>query len=455
MRLGRLRLHFMGAGGAGMAALAELHLAGGGTLSGCDAHPSPRLERLRRQGARISVGHDPSHLDGIDALVFSAAVPMDHEEILAARKAGIPVVRRATLLGEMLRGHTGIAVAGTHGKTTTSALLGWILTRSGLDPAVAVGGFIPAFEGHSRRGCGPLMVCEADEYDRSFLELHPAWLIVTNVEPEHLEVYGTVEELEAAFVELARRIPFHGALITCADDPGASRIAAAAGRRTLSYGTAGDAWLRAVSIDPRPDGARVTVAASGHTLGRLRVPQPGLHNVRNALAATAVALDLGVAFSSIAAAIATFSGVARRFEILGTARGITVIDDYAHHPTELQAVLAAVRQRFPGRRLVAVFQPHLFSRTRRFATGLGRALAAADRTVILPIFAAREAPIPGVDAALVSRATGEAGGSARTVGDFDEALALLRETLGPGDVLLTAGAGDVDRVARRLLEELP
>ncbi len=453
MRLDRLHLHFMGAGGVGMAALAELHLARGGPVSGCDAHPSPRLERLRRLGAKISVGHDPSHVKGAGALVFSAAVPADHEEILAARKAGVPVVRRATLLGELLRGHTGIAVAGTHGKTTTSALLGWILTRCGLDPTVVVGGFVPAFGGHSRRGCGRLMVCEADEYDRSFLELHPAWLIVTNVEPEHLEVYGTVEELESAFTELARRVPFHGALVACADDLGASRIAAAAGARTLSYGMAENAWLRATAVDSHEGGSCVTVAASGHTLGELHLPLPGLHNLRNALAATAVALDLGVSFPRIAAAIAAFSGVARRFEIRGTARGITVVDDYAHHPTELEAALAAARQRFPGRRLVVVFQPHLFTRTQRFAGDLGRALAKADLAIVTPIFPAREAPIPGVDATLVARATEEAGGVAQTVEDLDGALALLRDILAAGDVLLTVGAGDVDRLAGRLLED--
>jgi len=455
MRLERLHLHFMGAGGAGMAALAELHLAVGGPVSGCDLHPSPRLDRLRRLGAEISVGHDPSHVRSAGALVYSAAVPAGHEEITAARKAGVPVVRRATLLGELLRGHVGLAVAGTHGKTTTSALLGWILTRAGLDPTVVVGGFVPAFGGHSRRGCGRLMVCEADEYDRSFLELRPAWLIVTNVEPEHLEVYGTVEELESAFTELARRVPFHGALVACADDPGALRIAAAAGRRTLTYGMAENAWLRATAVDPHDGGSCVTVAASGHTLGELHLPLPGRHNLRNALAATAVALDLGVDFQRIAAAITAFSGVARRFEVRGTIRGVTVVDDYAHHPTELRAVIAAARERFPGRRILVVFQPHLFTRTKRFAKELGGALAQADAAIVTAIFPARERPIPGVDATLVARAAGAAGGAARTAGTLDEALEILVKTVRSGDVVLTVGAGDVEKLAGRILEDMP
>lgn len=455
MRLDRLHLHFMGAGGVGMAALAELHLARGGVVSGCDTHPGQRLEELRRRGARISAGHSLSHVAGADALVYSAAIPSDHEELAAARSAGIPVVRRATLLGEVMRGHTGLAVSGTHGKTTTTALLGWILSRCGLDPTVVAGGFVPAFHGHARRGCGPVMVCEADEYDRSFLELRPAWLIVTNVEPEHLEVYGTVEALEAAFVELALRLPFHGALVVCTDDPGASRVARVAGGRVLSYGTGTDAWLRAESIRPEGGGSAFVVRSGGRRLGELRLPMPGVHNVRNALAATAVALDLGVEFQEIAIAAAAFSGVARRFQVLGNTSGITVIDDYAHHPTELEAVIAAARERFAERRLVVVFQPHLYTRTQQFSRELGRSLAAADVVIVLPIFPAREAPIPGVDAILVARAVESAGGLAEAVDSPDRAMDRLREILSAGDVLLTAGAGDVDRLARRWLEESP
>ncbi|HHQ48753.1 MAG TPA: UDP-N-acetylmuramate--L-alanine ligase [Acidobacteria bacterium] len=455
MRLERLHLHFMGAGGAGMAALAELHLARGGRASGCDAHPSARIERLRRRGADVVTGHDPAHVEGADALVYSAAIPTTHPEIAAARSAGIPVVRRATLLAEMGRGRSVLAVAGTHGKTTTTALLGWVLTRLGLDPTVAAGGLVPAFDGHSRHGSGEAMVCEADEYDRSFLELNPAWLIVTNVEPEHLEVYGTVEELERAFVELARRVPFYGALVACADDPGAARVAAAAGVRTLSYGVSEGAWLRAAAVESGASGSRAVISAGGRRLGELRVTQPGLHNLANALAATAVALDLGLGFAAVAEAVAAFTGVARRFEIVGASDGVTVVDDYAHHPTELAALLAAARQRFPGHRLMVVFQPHLYSRTERFAGELGRVLARADLAIVAPVFAAREEPIPGVDAALVARAVQTAGGTARTAADLDDALALVRRLLEPGDVVLTAGAGDIDRVARRLVEVAP
>jgi len=446
---GRLRrLHFVGLGGAGMGALAELLLDEGFAVGGCDLAPSGRLRSLARRGAAVAVGHDPAHLEGVDAVVVTAAVAPDNPELQAARERGIPVVKRATLLGEVMRGRIGVAVAGTHGKTTTSALTGYALHRAGLDPTVIVGGEMRAFGAAAHRGCGRLLVCEADEYDRSFLELRPAWLVVTNVEPEHLDTYGSVEELEAAFVELAERVPFYGAVIGCADDDGARRVSAATRRRVVTYGLGEGAWLRAVDLRPGPDGTRFVVTAGGEVLGEAAVAQPGAHNVRNALAALAVGLELGASFAELAAACAAFPGVARRFELLGERGGVTVVDDYAHHPTEIAALLQAARQRFGDRRLVVVFQPHLYSRTRRFAAAFGEALAAADTVVLLPIFPAREEPVPGVSSALIAAAVRERG-RVRTelAPSFADALRLLDGMLAPGDVLLTVGAGDVDRVA--------
>ncbi|NOZ77881.1 MAG: UDP-N-acetylmuramate--L-alanine ligase [Acidobacteria bacterium] len=449
MRPGRIRrLHFMGAGGAGMCALAELMLAEGFEVSGCDLHVSERTRSLERRGAAIVTGHDPAHAEGADALIVTAAVDPAHPEIAAARSRGIPVVTRAALLGEVMRGRTGIAIAGTHGKTTTSALAGFLLTRCGLDPTVVIGGRSPFLGGHSRRGCGRVLVCEADEYDRSFLELWPSWLVVTNVEAEHLDIYGSVGALEDAFATLAGRVSFDGAVIACTDDPGVRRVCGHVERRIVAYGLDAGAWLRAVDLEPGATGVRFTVIAGDDRLGAMTTPQHGEHNVRNALAAVAVGLELGLGFEAMADAITSFPGVARRFEIVGERDGVTVVDDYAHHPTEITALLAAARERFPGRRLVVAFQPHLYSRTQRFAGELGEALAAADAVVLTPIFPAREAPVPGVSSALVTDAVARhAAIPVVLAGSIDDAGTKLASIVRTGDVLLTVGAGDVNRLA--------
>lgn len=442
-------LHFMGIGGVGMCALAELMLARRFQVSGCDVQASERTAELERRGASVVIGHDPAHLEGVDALIVTSAVEGNHPEISAARERGLPVVRRATLLAEVMRDRLGVAVAGTHGKTTTSALAGFLLTRGGLDPTVVIGGRSAFLAGHSRDGNGRLMVCEADEYDRSFLELHPAWLVITGVEPEHLDTYGSVDALEEAFSALASRVPFYGAVIACADNPGAVRVSAELERRVLTYGFAEGAWMRAVDVEAEAAGSRFGVIAGSTRLGDVELPLPGRHNVANALAALAVGLEQGLAFARMAADLRDFPGVARRFELVGERDGVTVVDDYAHHPTELRAVVAAARERFPGRRLVVVFQPHLYSRTGRFAEEFGEVLAGAERVVLPPIFPAREAPLEGVSSALIAEAVIRNGGErAELPASLDAAVALLHRMLQPGDVLLTAGAGDVNRVAR-------
>ncbi len=447
MRLGRIRrLHFLGIGGAGMCALAELALEAGLEVTGCELEASPRTERLVELGAGILLGHDPAHVGDVDAVVATAAVPEDLPELQAARRLGLPVVGRAELLAEVERGRLGIAVAGTHGKTTTASMITWVLQEAGLDPTAVVGGRPAFLPGHARAGRGPHLVCEADEYARAFLALHPCWCVVTNVEPEHLEVYGTREALEAAFAELAGRVPFWGAVIACADDPGAVRVAAACGRRTLGYGLGEGAWLRAVEVAAAPEGTAATVVAGGKELGRLRIPLAGGHNLRNALAAVAVALELEIPFVEAAAALARFPGVGRRLEVRGERGGVLVADDYAHHPTEIAATLAAARQRWPGRRVVAVFEPHLYSRTRAFAAGFARALAAADRVILLPVYPAREAPRPGVDSRLVLEPLRAGGAAAELASDYRDAARRLEGTVAPGDVVLTLGAGPVDRV---------
>ncbi len=454
MRLGAVRrLHFMGAGGVGMCGLAELALRRGLSVSGCDSAASSRTRRLEGLGADILIGHDPSHLDGVDALVVTSAVAADHPEVRAARDRGLPVVRRSELLAEAMRTRIGIAVAGTHGKTTTTAMIGHLLEVAGLDPTVVVGGTLPGAAANVRVGDGPHLVCEADEYDRSFLALSPAWAVVTNLEAEHLDTYGSEAELEAAFAAFADRVPFYGAVVLCADDEGATRLRPALAGRLLAYGIVGDARLRASELELERDGTAFAVHLDDATLGSVRLPVPGRHNVLNALAAIGVGLELELDFPTIAEAMGGFVGVGRRFEPRGERDGVTVVDDYAHHPTEVAAALEAGRQAFPGRRLVAVFQPHLYSRTRAFAEGFARALLAADVVVILPIYPAREAPIEGVDSGLLVDAARRMGhASVEAAPDAAAALAMLADRLRPGDVLLTLGAGDVDRIAAGYLE---
>ncbi len=441
-------LHFMGAGGVGMSGLAEVYRTEGFRVSGCDLERSGRTARLEDLGIPVAIGHDPGHLDGVDVLVVTSAVDRAHPEVAAALGRGLPVARRAEILAELMRGRRGVAVAGTHGKTTTTALVGHLLEQTELAPTVVVGGHARFLDSHGRLGLGDLLVCEADEFDRSFLELAPTIAVVTNLEPEHLDCYDGEDDLRASFAAFANRASVFGAVILCGDDPGARTLADQVRRRVVSYGLDDDMDLRAVAIEAGPDGSKFCVQTPDGTLGDVFIPLPGLHNVRNALAAIAVGLELGVGFDRLAAACADFAGVARRFEFLGERDGVTVIDDYAHHPTEVRAVLGAARQAMPDRRLVAVFQPHLFSRTRDFAGGFGEALTGADVALVLPIYPAREKPIPGVDSRIVVEEALRCGHpSVVGAAGFDEALELLAGVLEPGDVMLTLGAGDVYRLA--------
>lgn len=449
-------LHLMGIGGVGMCALAEVLLGRGAVVSGCDTAPSERTERLARAGVAVSIGHDADHLRQVDALVVSSAIPPDHPEIAAARARGVPLARRAELVAEIVGGGIGVAVAGTHGKTTTTALVAHLLLATGSDPTVLVGGRMRAVDAYGRAGGGDAVVCEADEFDRSFLELSPWLAVITNVEPEHLECYGSADNLAAAFASFANRVALLGAVLLCVDDPGAAALAPSIRRRVVGYGLGETAELRAHGLEPDPVGTAFAVSRGGVELGRVRLPLHGEHNVRNALAALGVGLELGGEFAALARACRDFAGVGRRLERLGEAAGVTVLDDYAHHPTELRAALAGARQALPGRRLVAVFQPHLYSRTAAFADELGAALLAADVALVLPVYGAREQPVDGVDHHLVVAAARRHGHPAVAAGPAPDACrARLAELLRRGDVLLTLGAGDVHRVAEAWLEVGP
>jgi UDP-N-acetylmuramate--alanine ligase len=450
-------VHFMGVSGAGMSALAELLAHGGGRVTGCDLRPGPAGDRLREQGVNIQRGHDAEHVSEAMALVMTSAIPATHPEVVAARERGIPVLKRAQALGALVNRGVVLAIAGTHGKTTTTAAATAILDAAQLEPTGLVGGRMPAWGGGLRAGSDEIFVVEADEYDRSFLTLRPAAAVVTSVEADHLDIYGDLSGVEQAFADFLAHVHADGIIAICADDEGARRTAGrfAGPARVLLYGTGEEAELRAVNV--RQDGRMMTfdVVERGTMLGSITLGAPGLHNVRNALGAFAAARHAGADFGAARAALRDFTGVARRFQELGTARGITVVDDYAHHPTEIDATLATARAAYPGSRLVAAFQPHLYSRTRDLAPEFGRALAAADVVWVSDVYAAREAPIAGVTGELVAQAAAAAGRTdARYAPTLDDLARGLRAELRAGDVLVAMGAGDIDEMTHALYDGL-
>jgi UDP-N-acetylmuramate--alanine ligase len=458
------RIHFIGVGGAGMSGIAEI-LADleqtNLTVTGCDRAKSEVTERLEQLGVRIEEGHSPDHLDGVDLVVISSAVSEDNPELREARRRGITVVRRAEMLGELMRLRYGIAVAGTHGKTTTTSLVGTVLTEAQLDPTVIVGGRLRLLGTGARLGKSQYLVAEADEFDRSFLRLTPVVAVITNIDTDHLDTYANLQAIEDAFVEFASRVPFFGRLIVCLDDPNVQHILPrVADRRIITYGFSPQADLSAVDLEPHGNGSRFGVRLRGDRrldridLGRIELPIPGRHNVLNALATVGVGLALRINFDTIGRAIQGFGGVHRRFEQLGTWRGAAVVDDYAHHPTEVAATLQAAHQTFPAGRVLAVFQPHLFSRTRDFSDAFGSSLLGADLALVTDVYPSREAPIPGVTGELVAEAARRSGHrNVLYCPSWKDAEAPLAEYVQEGDVIVTLGAGDINRLAQQLAAE--
>jgi len=455
MRFLRLRrLHFVGAGGVGMSGLAEILLLSTPLeISGCDLALSENTARLQKLGAKIATGHDPSHIREADLVVVSSAVEEGNPEVQAAREKGLPVIRRAEMLAEIMRLKQGIAIAGTHGKTTTTSLTGMVLTEAGFDPTIVVGGQVHILGTNARLGKGDFLVAEADEYDRSFLELTPVVAVLTNIEADHLDTYRDLSDILDAFTVFANRVPFYGAVVACLDDPGVAGILSRVKRRVVTYGESRGASLRAAHI--RLDASGTTFEVwEGETwsLGNVHLRLPGRHNVSNALAAVAVGRELSIPFPQIAHALSEFTGVVRRFETKGERAGVLVVDDYAHHPTEIAATLAAARQVYPNRRLVALFQPHLFSRTRDFAAEFGRALLACDAALVMDVYPSREKPIPGVTGELVARAAREAGhGHVIYLSEKKDVVDRIEGLARPGDLLLTMGAGDVSKFGEAFL----
>jgi len=443
-------VHFTGIGGAGMSGIARIMLARGVKVSGSDAAASDLLTALAREGADVHVGHAAENIDGADTLVVSTAIRTDNPELAEARRRGLRVLHRAAALASVMLGRRGIAVAGTHGKTTTTGMLATILRHGGADPGYVIGGILTETGLGAADGGGAMFVAEADESDGSFLMLAPELAIVTSVEADHLDNYADLGQIQAAFAEFARQITPGGVLIACADDPGARALAAAAARsgvRVRRYGEDPGADYRLTGV--RPDGMTVRFgvmpgaeAASGAVPPvPLEVGVPGRHNALNATAAYAAALELGLAPGQAAAGLAAYRGVHRRMEPKGEAGGVLVLDSYAHHPTELAADLSTARGIRPSGRILAAFQPHLFSRTRIFAAEFGAALGLADEAFVLDVYAAREDPEPGVSGQLIAEAV--PGGRARFVPDSADLPAAVAAAARPGDLVLTMGAGDV------------
>jgi UDP-N-acetylmuramate--alanine ligase len=439
-----------------MSALALIARHRGIAITGCDSDTSGAgADDLTALGVRVWQGHDPSHLDGVRAVVVTAAVSRDHPELERARALDLPIVRRADALGELVsgggRGSSLVAVAGTHGKTTTTVMVTEALTAAGRNPTGLAGGRVAAWGGNARIGGEELYVVEADEYDKAFLSLKPTIAVVNNVEADHLECYGSVELLEEAFADFAGRAE---RVIVGADDAGADRVALKVEAPVWRVGLGPTADVRIRGVRLEPGGSRATILLPGGDTVELQLAVPGLHNVRNAAAALAVMQALGADVHAGARALSGFQGVGRRFERLGEAGGVTVVDDYAHHPTEVAATLAAARQAFPGRRVIAVFQPHLYSRTALHGEALGTALAAADMVVVAPIYGAREQPLTGVTHHLVVRGATRAGAATVGIRDRSGLAGHVARAVRGGDVVFTLGAGDITRVGPELLEIL-
>jgi len=446
------RIHFVGIGGIGMSGIAEVLLNLGYHVSGSDLAATPVTERLSVLGGRIAAGHDAANVQDAQVVVISSAVRPDNPEVLEAHRLQVPVIPRAEMLAELMRMKFGIAIAGAHGKTTTTSLVATILAAADLDPTAVIGGRLDAFGSNARLGQGEFLVAEADESDGSFLSLTPTWAVITTIDREHLDYWPDLESIREAFATFANKVPFYGAVILGVDDPGVREILPKVRKRVITYGLGVEADVRGSAAAYEGSQSSCTVHAGGRELGRLRVPIPGAHNLANSLAAVAVALELDLAPETIFGALATFRNAHRRFESRGDHAGVLVVDDYAHHPTEISATLIAARRGF-ARRLVVAFQPHRYTRTRDLEAEFLEAFGAADLVFVTGIYAAGEDPIPGISGERLAGLLGGRGGpEVRFVPDKGQLPAALAAAVRPGDLVLTLGAGDVWKAGDGLLK---
>ncbi|HZM70339.1 MAG TPA: UDP-N-acetylmuramate--L-alanine ligase [Candidatus Cryosericum sp.] len=445
------RIHFVGIGGSGMSGIAEVLINLEYEVTGSDLEENAAVQRLRALGGKVQRGHRAENVGDADVVVLSSAVKPDNPEALEARRRQIPVIPRAEMLAELMRLKYGIAIAGSHGKTTTTSMVATILSGAGLDPTIVIGGRLGILGSNAKLGRGDLLVAEADESDGSFLRLTPTLAVVTNIDAEHLDHYGSLGMLQQAFADFLNKVPFYGCGIVCVDEPRVRELLPSLSRRLVTYGFSETADLSATAVELQGFHASFEVRLQGRPLGRVRLQSPGRHSVANALAAIAVGLDLDVPFAAIAEHLGTFRGADRRFQLKGEAGGIMVIDDYGHHPVEILATLAAARNGW-GRRTVVVFQPHRYSRVKALLQEFAGAFEGADVLAVTDIYPAGEAPIPGVTAEAVARAIKERGhGDVTLVKELKDVPAWLAERAREGDMVITLGAGSVYKAGEQFL----
>ncbi len=449
------QVHFVGIGGVGMSGIAELLLNLGYRVTGSDLKRAETVERLEQLGAKVLIGHDPAHVEGAHVVVYSSAVAKDNVEVQAARQRGIPVIPRAEMLAELMRLKYGIAVAGSHGKTTTTSMVAAVLGEGGVDPTVVVGGRVHSLGANARLGQGEFLVAEADESDGSFLKLTPTIAVVTTVDAEHMDYYPSVEAIRETFLQFVNRVPFYGAAILCLDQPNIQLMIPRVDKRLITYGLESGADFVARGVVLSGLTSRFEVVHRGRPLGECRLQVPGIHNILNALAAVAVGVDLEIPFPTIAKALAGFSGVQRRFQVKGEAQGVLVVDDYGHHPAEIRATLAAAKAAF-DRRVITVFQPHRYTRTLHLRQEFLTAFYQSDALLVMDIYPAGEAPIPGIHARDLAEGIAAHGHREVVYLDNDRRgiLDYLCQNTRPGDLVLTLGAGDVGQLGGELLAEL-
>ncbi len=454
MIFGKIKeLFFVGIGGSGMSGIAEILHNLGYRISGSDINRTEVTQRLEELGVKIYYGHNPDNIGSAQVVVISSAVGAENPEVAEAHRRGVAVIKRAEMLGELMRLKYSLGIAGTHGKTTTTSMMGKIMSDAGFDPTIIVGGIVAGKGTGASLGDSEYLVAEADEYDKSFLKMFPTVAIVTNIEPDHLECFENLDDLEKSFIEYMNRVPFYGLVVYNADDPRSIRLQPKITRPSISFGFGPTADYRAVDWKLSPTGSEFTVFRRTERLGKIILHVPGRHNIANALAATAAAVELEIAFEKVADSLLEFRGVGRRFDIKGEVNGIMVVDDFAHHPTEIRATLEAAREY--GRRLLVIFQPHLFTRTRDFCGEFAEVLHNADLVFLADIHPAREKPIPGVHATMIAEAAQSKGyKNIRYVGPREKAMEEVLKAARKGDIILTVGAGSVTTLGPQILERL-
>lgn len=450
-------IHMVGIGGIGMSGIAEILLRKGFTVTGSDGSTNENTERLEKMGAKIYLGHAAEQIEGADVVVYTSAVKAEENvETIAAIQNKIPVIKRAEMLAELMRMKFGIGIAGTHGKTTTTTMTGHVVQAGDFDPTIIVGGRVHSFaKTNAVVGSGDIIIVEADEFDRTFLRLTPSLAVITTIDTDHMDIYTNIDDIKESFVQFANKVPFYGAVVICLDDPVVRSIIPEIERRTLTYGINPQAQLRAMDIESSEMYSEFTVIYENEELGRIRLNAPGEHNVKNALASIGIGIELEMSFEKIKKGIEKFTGVFRRFQLKVDRDDIIVVDDYAHHPTEVQATLNAAREGWPHRRIVAVFQPHLYTRTQQLYKEFGSSFFDAEVLLVTDVYPAREKPIEGVSGKLIADAATKFGHrEVHYVEDKKELPLQLEKLVAPGDIVITMGAGDIYKYGEEFVQTL-